>query len=64
MTWSTATKRLIVDELGRPSGSCFKPDWNPDLLLSQDYVGRLCAIRRSLLDSIGGFREAFKDSEV
>ncbi len=52
-----------VDERGRLSSPFFKPDWNPDLLLSQNYVGHLCAIRRSLLREIGGFREGFEGSQ-
>src|SRR4051812_3551677 len=52
-----------IDERGRLSSPFFKPDWNPDLLLSQNYVGHLCAIRRSLLLDIGGFREGFEGSQ-
>ncbi|HZR07283.1 MAG TPA: glycosyltransferase family 2 protein, partial [Myxococcales bacterium] len=48
---------------GRLSSPFFKPDWNPDLLLSQNYVGHLCAVRRSLLLEIGGFREGFEGSQ-
>src|SRR5581483_846150 len=52
-----------IDERGRLSSPFFKPDWNPDLLLSQNYVGHLCAVRRSLLLEIGGFREGFEGSQ-
>ena len=54
------------EERSEGSGSvrpCFKPAWNPDLLLSHNYVGRLCAVRRSLAEAIGGFREEFEGSE-
>jgi len=34
----------------------FKPDWNPDLFLSQNYVSHLGVYRRELLQRIGGFR--------
>lgn len=33
----------------------FKPDWSPDYLLSRDYVGHPTAVRRTLLESIGGW---------
>ncbi|GIW82924.1 MAG: hypothetical protein KatS3mg105_4731 [Gemmatales bacterium] len=34
----------------------FKPGWSPEMLLGQNYVGRLAAVRTSLLRSLGGFR--------
>src|SRR5579862_8505708 len=34
----------------------FKPDWSPDLILSMNYIGRSFALRRSLLDKVGGVR--------
>lgn len=52
-----------IDERGRVSAPFFKPDWNPDLLFSQNYLGHLCAIRRSLLGEIGGFREGVEGSQ-
>jgi hypothetical protein len=40
-------------------GSCgdFKPGWSPEYLLSRDYLGRLTAIRKSVLEQIGGYSE-------
>lgn len=35
----------------------FKSDWNPDLLLSQNYVCHLSVFRSDILRSIGGFRD-------
>lgn len=40
----------------------FKPDWNPALVLSRNYVGRLLALSRDLFDRVGGFRPAFGES--
>jgi GT2 family glycosyltransferase len=40
-----------------------KPDWAPDLLLAQPYLGHLLTIRRSLLLEIGGFRSEFDGSQ-
>jgi glycosyltransferase involved in cell wall biosynthesis/LmbE family N-acetylglucosaminyl deacetylase len=34
----------------------FKPDWSPELLLSQNYICHLSVFRRSLVTSVGGFR--------
>ena len=43
-----------------PSGSrvdpFYKPSWSPDLLLSINYLCHLCALRRSLVEEVGGFR--------
>ena len=41
----------------------FKPDWNPDLLRSQNYVSHLGVYRRSLVQSIGGFRLGYEGSQ-
>lgn len=45
-----------IDAAGRPCEPIFKPDWNPDLLRSCDYLGHPTAIRRSLAREVGGFR--------
>src|SRR5262249_2901162 len=34
----------------------YKPAWSPDRFRCQNYVGRLAAMRRSLVDELGGFR--------
>lgn len=41
----------------------FKPDWNPDLLYSINYLGHLLVIRRALVDRAGGFRAGFDGSQ-
>lgn len=41
----------------------FKPDWNYDLLLSQNYVCHLGVYRTDLLREIGGFREGFEGAQ-
>ena len=38
-----------ISENGARISPHFKPDWNPDLFLSQDYIGRLCLYRADLL---------------
>jgi len=56
------TDQDSIDEHGTLSDPFFKPDWNPDLLLSHNYMGHLCAFRRSRVLDGGGFREGFEGS--
>ncbi len=41
----------------------YKPNWSPDLLLSQMYVGHLLCVKRSLFEEVGGFRKEFDGSQ-
>ncbi len=41
----------------------FKPDWNPDLLLGQNYICHLCAIRRDLIVRAGFCRSGFEGAQ-
>jgi GT2 family glycosyltransferase len=52
-----------LDENGEHCEPFFKPDWSPDTLLSQMYVGHLLAARRSLVELVGGFRPPFDGSQ-
>jgi GT2 family glycosyltransferase len=52
-----------IDAKGQRFDPYFKPDWNPDLLYSQNYVSHLGVYRRSLVERIGGFREGFEGSQ-
>lgn len=45
-----------IDAAGRRSDPHFKPSWNPDFLLSQNFISRLAAYRTSLVREAGGFR--------
>lgn len=47
------------DHQGRRFNPHFKPQWNPDLILAQDYIGRSCAFRVDRLRSLGGLRPEF-----
>jgi GT2 family glycosyltransferase len=53
------------DPLDTPRLFCphFKPDWSPDLLLNNPYMGHLLVIRRELLQQIGGFRSEYDGSQ-
>ena len=52
-----------IDELGRRFDPYFKPDWNPDLLLGQNYTCHLTVFRTARVKSVGGFRTGFEGSQ-
>ncbi len=52
-----------IDQRGRRSSPYFKPDWNPDLLLAQNYLGHLAAYRTALLRELGGFRVGYEGAQ-
>ena len=41
----------------------FKPDFNPDLLTSVNYICHLFVVKRALLDRVGGFRHEFDGAQ-
>jgi GT2 family glycosyltransferase len=52
-----------IDEEGRRFDPYFKPDWNPDLLLGQNYTCHLSVFRTTRLRDIGGFRVGYEGSQ-
>ncbi|PWT99080.1 MAG: hypothetical protein C5B51_27900 [Terriglobia bacterium] len=52
-----------IADTGRRYDPFFKPDWSPELLLSENYIGRLAVIRRSLLTEGGAFRPGFEGAQ-
>ncbi|HVU23533.1 MAG TPA: glycosyltransferase family 2 protein, partial [Opitutus sp.] len=52
-----------IDELGQRFAPYFKPDWNPDLLLGQNYTCHLSVFRTARLRAIGGFRAGYEGSQ-
>ena len=42
---------------------CHKPQFSPDLLLSQNYISHLGVYRRSRLTQIGGFRQGYDGAQ-
>lgn len=52
-----------LDGAGRRFQPYFKPDWNPDLLLSQNYLCHFTVIRTRLVREAGGFRKGFEGSQ-
>jgi glycosyltransferase involved in cell wall biosynthesis len=53
-----------IDEQGFRFDPHFKPDWNPDLLTSQNYFSHLCVYRTATLRAMGGFRTGFEGSQA
>ncbi len=41
----------------------FKPDFDPELLLCNNYLNHFSVIRRSVFDDVGGFREGYDGSQ-
>jgi len=41
-----------IDDKGQRSTPLFKPDWNPDLFLTHNYIGRLCAYNYRLQNCV------------
>lgn len=52
-----------IDAEGTRFQPNFKPDWNYDLLLSQNYVCHFTVIRTELVRAVGGFRKGFEGSQ-
>lgn len=52
-----------VDAKGYRFDPYFKPDFDPDLLRSQNYVCHLTVIRTDLVRRVGGFRVGFEGSQ-
>lgn len=52
-----------LNEVGERFDPHFKPQWNPDLLLAQNYIAHLGVYRTDLLREVGGFREGFEGSQ-
>lgn len=44
-------------------GAFFKPDWNPDFLLSVNYITHFSTIRRVVLEENGGFKEEYNGAQ-
>ncbi|MEZ5541713.1 MAG: glycosyltransferase family 2 protein [Pseudomonadota bacterium] len=52
-----------IDELDQRYNPHMKPDWNPDLLLSQNYITHLLVVSSDLMKSLGGMRPGFEGSQ-
>jgi glycosyltransferase involved in cell wall biosynthesis len=53
----------LIDDEGVRSFPYFKPDFDPILLLGQNYFSHLCMLRRDLIMQVGGFRVGYEGSQ-
>ncbi len=52
-----------IDKNGNRKDPFFKPDWSPDLFLSHNYLCHFSVVRKTLIDSVGGFRKGYEGSQ-
>ena len=52
-----------ISAAGQRVNPWFKPGWDPDLLLAQDYISDLAVYRRTLIEEIGYLRPGFEGAE-
>ena len=52
-----------IEESGQRCEPYFKPDWNPDLFLSQNMICHLGVYRTTLVRKLGGFRIGFEGAQ-
>ncbi len=52
-----------IDAAGNRCDPFFKPDWSPDLLLSENYCAHLLVARRELVEQVGGFRSEYDGAQ-
>jgi GT2 family glycosyltransferase len=52
-----------IDEHGARTDPFFKPDWDPDLLLGQNYLNHLTVMRRTAVLAAGGLNSAFDGAQ-
>ncbi len=52
-----------INRRGKHIDPYFKSDWNPDLLLSMNYICHLALIRREIMVELGGMRQGLEGSQ-
>jgi len=52
-----------IDAVGVRTAPHFKPDWNPELFLSYNYLCHLSAYKHMLVRDVGGFREGYEGAQ-
>jgi GT2 family glycosyltransferase len=53
----------VLDPTGRCFDPFFKPDWSPERFRDQMYTCHVSAIRRSVVEAVGGFRAGFDGAQ-
>ena len=52
-----------IDIYGERKAPFHKPDWSPDLLRSQMYIGHFLVFKKELFEAVKGFRKEFDGSQ-
>jgi glycosyltransferase involved in cell wall biosynthesis len=52
-----------IDNSGNRKDPFFKPDFDPLLLLGQNFVSHLSVFRKDLVERVGGYREGYEGSQ-
>ncbi len=52
-----------IDEAGDRRDPFFKPDFDPLLLIAQNYICHLTVLRVDLVEQVGGYREGYEGSQ-
>ena len=52
-----------LDPTGERVEPNFKPDWSPETIRSRNYICHLTTLKRSLVDTIGGFHAGFDGAQ-
>ncbi|NOQ63038.1 MAG: glycosyltransferase, partial [Methyloprofundus sp.] len=53
-----------IDRQGHYSKPYFKPDWNPELFLSHDYISHLAVYKTQQVKALGGYDSAFEAAQM
>lgn len=52
-----------IDGNGRRYDPYFKPDWNPELFLAQNFISHLSIYRTQIVKELGGFRAGYEGAQ-
>ncbi len=52
-----------IDDAGRRFEPYFKTDWDPELILGQNFISHLAVYRRTRINEVGGFRQGFEGAQ-
>jgi glycosyltransferase involved in cell wall biosynthesis len=52
-----------IDEYGKRYEPHFKPDWNPDMFFSQNYISHLMVIKKEIIEKTKRFRVGYEGSQ-
>jgi glycosyltransferase involved in cell wall biosynthesis len=52
-----------IDGSGRRYDAYFKPDWNPELFLAQNFISHLSVYRTRIVNELGGFRAGYEGAQ-